>query len=226
MEKDVLTDNISWITVDGKEKLATKNYVPGNNVYGEHLQLLGTVEFRVWDPFRSKLSASIINGLAKIPFHAGSSVLYLGSSTGTTPSHVSDIVDKSGLLFCVEISSRVARDFIDNVATLRDNVIPIIEDARNIHAYTSIFRKIDSVYCDIAQPDQTDIAIKNCRRFLNLGGQLLLVIKSRSIDVTKSPQQIYKEEISKLESNNFSINQMINLHPFDKDHALVSAIMN
>ena len=222
---DDLPDNVDWIEVAGKEKLATKNYVPGNSVYGEHLQRSSNSEFRIWDPYRSKLAASIINGLKNIPINSGSTILYLGSSTGTTPSHVSDIVGKTGLLFCVEISSRVARDFIDNVVSFRNNIIPIIADARNTDSYTSIFRNIDSVYCDISQPDQTDIAISNCKTFLASNSQLLLVIKSRSIDTTKEPQSIYKQEISKLESNGFEINQMVDLHPFDKDHVLLLSTM-
>ena len=222
---DDLPDNVDWIEVAGKEKLATKNYVPGNSVYGEHLQRSSNSEFRIWDPYRSKLAASIINGLKNIPINSGSTILYLGSSTGTTPSHVSDIVGKTGLLFCVEISSRVARDFIDNVVSFRNNIIPIIADARNTDSYTSIFRNIDSVYCDISQPDQTDIAILNCKKFLVSNSQLLLVIKSRSIDTTKEPQSIYKQEISKLESNGFEINQMVDLHPFDKDHVLILSTM-
>tara|TARA_B100001750_G_scaffold5700_2_gene4636 strand:- start:444 stop:1127 length:684 start_codon:yes stop_codon:yes gene_type:complete len=222
---DDLPDNVDWIEVAGKEKLATKNYVPGNSVYGEHLQRSSNSEFRIWDPYRSKLAASIINGLKNIPINSGSTILYLGSSTGTTPSHVSDIVGKTGLLFCVEISSRVARDFIDNVVSFRNNIIPIIADARNTDSYTSIFRNIDSVYCDISQPDQTDIAISNCKTFLASNSQLLLVIKSRSIDTTKEPQSIYKQEISKLESNGFEINQMVDLHPFDKDHVLILSTM-
>lgn len=227
MEKvEDLPDNVVWIEVSGKEKLATKNYVPGNNVYGEHLQKLSNTEFRIWDPFRSKLAASIINGLKNVPFKIGSTILYLGSSTGTTSSHVSDIIDKTGLLFCIEISSRVSRDFIDNVVVFRDNIIPIIADARNVNNYTSIFRQIDSVYCDISQPDQTDIAINNCKKFLTNEKKLLLVIKSRSIDVTKSPQQIYKQEINKLETNGFTVDQMVELYPFDKDHALVLATMH
>ena len=220
-----LPDNVDWIEVAGKEKLATKNYVPGNSVYGEHLQKSSTHEFRIWDPYRSKLAACIINGMKNIPFTSGSTILYLGSSTGTTPSHVSDIVGKDGLLFCVEISSRVARDFIDNVVSFRNNIIPIIADAHNIDSYTSIFRNIDSVYCDISQPDQTDIAISNCKEFLSSGSKLLLVIKSRSIDTTKSPKSIYEQEMTKLESSGFDIDQMIDLHPFDKDHVLIMATM-
>jgi len=49
-----------------------------------------------------------------------------------------------------------------------------------------------------------------------------LVIKTRSIDVTKNPKKIIEEEIKKLEQY-FEINQVIDLYPYDKDHAMVVA---
>ncbi len=50
------------------------------------------VEYRVWNPFRSKLAAAILGGVDKIHIKPGSKVLYLGAASGTTVSHVSDIV--------------------------------------------------------------------------------------------------------------------------------------
>ena len=50
------------------------------------------VEYRVWNPFRSKLAAAILGGVDKIHIHPGSKVLYLGAASGTTVSHVADIV--------------------------------------------------------------------------------------------------------------------------------------
>ena len=50
------------------------------------------VEYRVWNPFRSKLAAAILGGIDKIHMKPGSKVLYLGAASGTTVSHVSDIV--------------------------------------------------------------------------------------------------------------------------------------
>ena len=51
---------------------------------------------------------------------------------------------------------------------------------------------------------------------------MFLVIKTRSIDVTKSPKKIIQEEIKKLEVN-FDVLQEIDLEPYDKDHAIVIA---
>jgi len=214
--------NIFWVKTEGEKKLATENLVPGNQVYKEKLILKKGIEYRVWDPFRSKLAASIIKDLEEFPFQEKSSVLYLGVSTGTTISHISDIVGPKGIIFGVEHSSRVARDFLDRVASHRKNIIPVIQDARQPQDYSSVYNKMDIVYCDIAQPDQTEIAISNCKLYLKNDGYLFLVIKTRSIDVTQPPKKIIEEEVKKLRTN-FQILQQIDLHPYDKDHAMIIA---
>ena len=214
--------NIFWIKIDGEKKLATLNLVPGNQVYREKLVKINDEEFRAWDPFRSKLAAAIMNGLAILPIVRKSRVLYLGVSTGTTASHVSDIVGPSGIVFSVEHTSRVARDFLDRVASYRSNIVPILLDARNPKEYFSVYGIVDVVYVDIAQPDQTEIAILNCKTYLKKEGYLMLVIKTRSIDVTKEPQEIVRNEIKKLREN-FEIIQEINLEPYEKDHSIIIA---
>lgn len=215
-------NNFFWVKVDGQEKLATENLVAGNQVYKEKLVNKKGIEYRVWDPFRSKLAAVIMNGLEIFPFKEKSKVLYLGVSTGTTISHISDIVGPGGIIFGVEHSSRVARDFLDRVASYRKNIIPIMQDARQPQQYFSVFGKVDIVYVDIAQPDQTEIAIANCKMYLKNQGYLFLVIKTRSIDVTKAPRKIIENEKKKLQTN-FELEQVIDLMPYDKDHAIVIA---
>ena len=223
-EKSLEEDNQSyfWIKSEGEQKISTENLVPGNQVYKEKLIIKKGIEYRLWDPFRSKLAATIMNGLENFPFKNKTKVLYLGASTGTTVSHVSDIVGPSGLVFAVEHASRVARDFLDRVATHRSNIMPILQDARKPKEYFSVFGKVDVVYVDIAQPDQTKIAIENCDMFLKKEGFFFLVIKTRSIDVTKAPKRIVEEEIKKLREK-FEILESIDLHPYDKDHAMVIA---
>ncbi len=223
-ERSLEEDNQSffWIRSDGERKLATENLVPENQVYKEKLIIKKGIEYRLWDPFRSKLAAAIMNELEYFPFENKSKVLYLGASTGTTVSHISDIVGPSGIVFSVEHASRVARDFLDRVASHRANIIPILQDARKPKEYFSVFGKVDIVYVDIAQPDQTKIAMDNCNMYLKKNGYFFLVIKTRSIDVTKSPKKIIEEETQKLRSS-FEILQSIDLHPYDKDHAMVIA---
>ena len=211
-----------WIQVDGEEKLATVNLVPGNQVYNEKLVQHEGIECRIRNPFRSKLAAAIMNGLEDFPFTEKSDVLYLGVSTGTTISHISDMIGQSGIIFGIEHASRVARDFLDRVASHRKNIVPIIHDARKPEEFFSVYKKVDAVYVDIAQPDQTDIAIENCKLYLKSGGFLFLIIKTRSIDVVKDPKEVIKDEIKKL-GTLFQIKQTIDLHPYDKDHAMVIA---
>jgi fibrillarin-like pre-rRNA processing protein len=205
----------------GRTTLLTKNLTPGKRVYNEELLLKNGVEYRTWDPFRSKLAAAILKGFPDDIIGEGSRVLYLGASTGTTLSHVSDLVGERGLVIGVEFAPRVAREFVERVARNRRNVIPFVSDARDPSKYT--IAKVDVVYCDIAQPDQTEIAVTNCSRLLKEGGALLLVVKARSIDVLKEPDQVYREEQQKLEGAGFKVFSIVELSPFDKDHALIFA---
>ncbi len=206
---------------NGRKALLTRNLAPGKKVYNEDLLIRDGVEFRSWDPFRSKLAAAIIKGLPSSVIGEGFKVLYLGASTGTTVSHVSDIVGPSGLVVGVEFAPRVAREFVEHVARERRNVIPFVADARDPEKYS--VARFDVIYCDIAQPDQTEIAIANCDRLLKSGGVLILVVKARSIDVLKEPKKVFSEEAGKLEKAGFSVRRVIELSPFDKDHALIQA---
>jgi fibrillarin-like pre-rRNA processing protein len=207
-----------------KEKyLATQNLDTGKSVYGEKIIKIDDLEYRIWEPYRSKLAGAIFKNLREHPIKESTSVLYLGASTGTTVSHVSDIVGNKGMVFAVEPSVRVAREFLENVASRRKNVIPILMDARRFLHYYSYYGAVNVVYSDIAQPDQTDIAINNCKCYLKLGGDLLIVIKTRSIDVLTDPKLVTQNEAKKLENNQFQILQIINLEPFDKDHSLIHA---
>jgi fibrillarin-like pre-rRNA processing protein len=205
----------------GRTHLFTKNLVPGKRVYNEQLLVKDGLEYRSRDPFRRKLAAAILKGLPADLIGQGDRVLYLGASTGTTASHVSDLIGAKGLLIGVEFAPRVAREFVEKVARERKNVVPYVADARNPESYA--ISKVDVVYCDIAQPDQTEIAILNCRELLRPLGKLLLVVKARSIDVLKRPERVFEEESRKLQRVGFKVRKVIDLDPFDRDHALIFA---
>lgn len=215
---------IKWVVVEGQKQIASLNLIKGITVYGEKLIKYKGEEYRLWDPYRSKLSGALKKGLKTLPILNGMKVLYLGASTGTTVSHISDIVGMNGIVYAVEPAARVARELIQNVASKRKNVIPIIEDARKPHSYFSVFGNVDIIYCDVAQPDQTDIAIANCKVYLKPNGIILLIVKTRSIDVVTDPKQVISQESKKLKDNGFYIEQIINLEPFDKDHGLIYGI--
>src|SRR5438876_9451607 len=210
-------EGIFWI---GK-KLATINLTPGQKVYGEELVKSGNHEYRVWDIWRSKPAAAIFKGLKVFPITKGMKILYLGIASGTTGTHFSDIVEKEGIIYGVEISERVLRELIPR-AEKRGNIIPILADSRKEETYENIvMEQIDCVYCDVADPQEVEIFIRNCEKFLKHKGSGMMAIKSRSIDVIKDPKIIYKETIKKLEEKNFKILDFLTLDPYDKDHAFV-----
>ncbi len=207
---------------DGSVRLATKNLVPGQRVYGERLFHWEGIEYREWNAYRSKLCAALWNGLEELPVKEGDRVLYLGAATGTTASHVSDIVGPKGRVYGVEFAPRVMREFV-LVAEIRRNLYPILGDARKPHEYRHIVEAVDGVYADVAQPEQASLVADNADFFLKDGGWLLLAIKARSIDVTKEPSEVYKREINTLRERGFEIVDVVHLEPYDKDHAMVYA---
>jgi fibrillarin-like pre-rRNA processing protein len=215
------------ILEEGAQRLATKNLSPGRNVYGERLVRFDGAEYRVWDAFRSKLAAAILKGLNTVPIKPGHTVLYLGAASGTTVSHVSDILGEKGHVYCVEFASRSIRDLVDNVCNYRLNMSPILEDARFPEKYAMfITKKVDDVYCDIAQSEQAKILADNDELFLKNSGWIMLAVKAQSIDVTKEPSEIYKREIKVLEKRGFRTEQTVYLEPYDKAHAMIVAQSN
>ena len=215
---------IYWISVEnGNRKLGTKNMVPGYSVYGERLVRFKGEEYRLWDPFRSKLAAAIINGLDKVPICPKQKVLYLGAASGTTASHISDIVGEDGQVYCVEFASRSLRDLVNNVCASRYNMVPILADARLPETYSRMVERVDNIYCDVAQPEQARILADNSDMFLTEMGGILLAIKAQSIDVTKEPAVVFKNEIALLEARGFRVSNVVDLELFDKAHVMVVA---
>ena len=215
---------IYWaILEDGTKRLATRNLTPGRTVYGERLITFKGIEYRIWDPYRSKLAAAILKGLKAVPIKPGNKVLYLGAASGTTASHVSDIVGENGHVYCVEFSARAIRELVNNVCAYRSNMSPILEDARLPERYSMLVEKVDNIYCDIAQPEQAKILADNAVLYLKRDGEIMLAIKAQSIDVTKEPSEVYKREIETLKTRNFKIKEVIHLEPYDKAHAMIVA---
>ncbi|MBS7659825.1 fibrillarin-like rRNA/tRNA 2'-O-methyltransferase, partial [Candidatus Bathyarchaeota archaeon] len=129
---------------DGSYRLATRNLAPGRSVYGEKLIKYEGVEYRLWDAFRSKLAAAILKDIKVVPINPGDQVLYLGAASGTTASHVSDIVGEKGYVYCVEFAPRAVRELVNNVCPYRLNMIPILEDARFPERYVMFVKgKVD-----------------------------------------------------------------------------------
>jgi fibrillarin-like pre-rRNA processing protein len=196
-------------------RLLTLNLVKGEKVYGEDLHGIKGKEYRSWNPYRSKLAAAIKKGLESLPISAGAKVLYLGAATGTTVSHVSDIVGGKGEVYAVEFSPHSMKKLIQ-LCEKRQNIIPILADARNVGEYAEA-GMVDVIYEDVAHPDQAEILLRNGERFLEKGGWAMIAIKSQSIDVTRKPSEIYREVEAGL-SGMFEVVQRVSLEPYEMGH--------
>lgn len=198
----------------------TKNLIPGEAVYGEKLSQDGL--YRQCSIKKSKLAAALAKGLKQVPLKKGDVVLYLGASTGTTVSHISDIVDKQGLIFAVEISFFMLRRLVF-LAEKRKNIAPILADANHPETYMPMICEVDFLYQDIAQKNQVEIFLKNLQ-FLKQGKQAILCVKAKSIDITAKPEKIYEQVRKQLEKekqeNQLKIHWQKQLDPYDKDHCM------
>jgi len=210
----------------GKEDaLVTYNMVPGEGVYGEKRVSVedaekGKIEYRVWNPFRSKLAAAILGGVDKIHMAPGSKVLYLGAASGTSVSHVSDVVGPEGMVYAVEFSHRSGRDLI-NMSKKRTNVVPIIEDARHPHKYRMLVPMVDTIFADVAQPDQARIVAINAQYFLKTGGNFVISIKANCIDSTAEAEAVFAGEVKKMQAEKMKPQEQVTLEPYERDHAVV-----
>ncbi|MBW2988829.1 fibrillarin-like rRNA/tRNA 2'-O-methyltransferase [Candidatus Woesearchaeota archaeon] len=203
---------------DSRKRLYTSSLVPGKKVYDERLVSEDNAEYREWNPRRSKLAAAIMKGCQNIFMRKNDVVLYLGCSTGTTVSHVSDIVGKEGMVFALDFAPRVMREMAF-VCEDRKNIAPILADANKPESYAGRVCAADILYQDIAQRDQVEIFLKNVKMFLKKGGCCLLAVKARSIDVTKKPKAVFSEIRQKLEKEMVIIDYRT-LEPFEKDHCM------
>mmetsp|Transcript_96382 Transcript_96382/g.241650 ORF Transcript_96382/g.241650 Transcript_96382/m.241650 type:complete len:293 (+) Transcript_96382:71-949(+) len=211
------------------DSLVTKNMAPGESVYGEKRLVAESedkeekIEYRVWNPFRSKLGAGIVGGVGVMPIKPGSKVLYLGGASGTTVSHVSDMIGPEGVVYAVEFSHRSGRD-LTNMAKRRTNVVPIVEDARQPQRYRMLIGMVDVIFSDVAQPDQARIVTHNASFFLKNDGYILISIKASCVDSTASPEAVFAAEVDKLRKDGCKPKEQLTLEPYHRDHALVVAI--
>ncbi len=220
VKEDQKFRNLFWI-LDGKKQLATKSIAPGHRVYDEIVRQIKGEEYRIWNSYRSKLAAAIYKGLKNFPFRRGTKVLYLGIASGTTASHVSDVIEDDGIIFGVEIAHRVLRDLL-GVAEVRRNIVPIMESARRPQSYSWIVSEVDVVYEDVAQPDQASILVKNADIFLRKGGVAMIAVKASSIDVTLPPKKVYRlVEKEVTSTGRYKLLETVDLSPYDPKHAMM-----
>ncbi|PSP78686.1 fibrillin [Halobacteriales archaeon QS_4_69_225] len=193
---------------DGEAALATR----GPPAYGEPTD----GEWRRWDPRRSKLGAMLERGV-ETGLEGGETVLYLGAAAGTTVGHVADF---AGPTYAVEFAARPTRDLL-SAADDRENLFPLLKDARKPETYAHVVEPVDVVVQDVATRGQARVALAN-RRFLRDDGRLLLSVKARSEDVTGDPEAVFDEAVGTL-SEGYEIRERRRLEPFHDDHLGVVA---
>lgn len=216
----------------GKEDLlVTRNIAPGESVYGEKRITIDEpakeegapptkIEYRVWNPFRSKLAAGIMGGIDELGIAPGKKVLYLGAASGTSVSHVADVVGPEGMVYAVEFSHRPGRELI-SMAKKRPNVIPIIDDARHPQKYRMLIGMVDAVFADVAQPDQARIIALNSHLFLKDQGTVVISIKANCIDSTVDAETVFAREVQKLREERIKPLEQLTLEPYERDHCVV-----
>jgi len=205
--RGVFTDRRRYFTI---------NATPGENVYGETLKKVRGREFRQWNPYRSKLAAVLHKGCRSFPLMKGSNVIYLGAASGTTASHVSDLVG-DGKVWCVEFSPRSFRDLV-GLCEKRKNMYPVLADANFPKTYEVFVDAPDILYQDVSQKNQVQIFMRNFEHFFPKGGVGWLMLKTRSIEVREKPINVFRWSRHILEDSGYRVVESLDLAPFQKDH--------
>jgi fibrillarin-like pre-rRNA processing protein len=200
--------------LNGKFYTQSRNRTP---VYGEDTINVKGKWYREWDPKRSKLSAAMRKKLRAFPFNKGTSCLYLGASTGTTVSHLSDILE-GGRIYAVEKAYEPFSKLL-SLSEARKNIYPILEDAFRVERYSFFIDRPDVIYQDIAQRNQVQIFNQVSGNFKSIDHGLL-VVKIRAISSRMKKEDILKSQIEKLE--NFRVDQVIPLEPYSIDNYMIS----
>ena len=196
--------------------LYTANADPGHRVYGEDLRVEGGVEYRRWDPFRSKLAAFLLKLRDARPWDRPKAVLYLGGAHGTTVSHLSDALPEAEI-FVVEKSPIVFAPLLA-LARRRENIWPILADAQLPERYAADVGLVDFLYQDVAQRTQAAIFAENARVALAPRGTGLLMLKVRSITQSRPAARIAGEARNVLSRAGLGVRTATDLGPFSREH--------
>ncbi|MCI4339714.1 MAG: fibrillarin-like rRNA/tRNA 2'-O-methyltransferase [Thermoplasmata archaeon] len=200
--------------------LYTTNLTPGLRAYGEDLRNERGIEFRRWDPFRSKLAAFLLKGATEAPWAGARRVLYLGGAHGTTVSHLSDLLPGAEI-FVVEKSPVVFAPLLA-LSRTRPNLYPILADAQLPERYSADVGPVDLLYQDIAQRGQAQIFGENADACLAPGGAGLLMLKVRSVTQSRSAGSVVDESRRELARHGLTVRATRDLAPFTREHVALT----
>ena len=219
VKRDPKYRGVFWVKGRKKWLPATLNLTPGVKFYEERVLNVGGKEYRLWNPSKSKPAIALIKGSKHFKIKPGDHLLYLGIASGTTASHFSDIIGVSGLIYGVDVSQRSVRRLL-KACSVRKNIIPLLEDASRPEEYRYMIDKVDGIYCDVSQPNQTEILLRNCSYYLNSRGYVMMAVKASSIDATLPPKKVFNAERKKLEDFGLNIQEEILLAPYARKHIM------
>ena len=179
---------LAWVIRKEGRTLWTRNAVKGISVRDERRKKDSRIEWRHWEPQKSKVAACLLKTKldpSELIPEVGSTCLYLGASSGTTVSHIHDHVCGSGnhhngQIVSVEISPRMMRD-LSKLSELRPGLIPVLGDARKPTVISPYLRdKVDWIHQDISVAEQTKSFLNISEIFLKPKGIGLLSLKAAS----------------------------------------------
>jgi fibrillarin-like pre-rRNA processing protein len=218
-ERHPNSPNLRRRAEEGRFSLWTVALADGGPVYGERILERSDAALRRFDPSRSKLSAALLKADDLPPPAPEQTWLYLGAATGTTASHLADLVGRSGRVYAVEKS---VRSFVRLVALAEryPNLFPVLADARRPEEYLGLVPPVDGLYADIAQPDQVAIVRANAREFLRAGGRLYLALKTASMGRERTAEEHARDATDALRAD-FTVRAPVSLEPFHRRHFMV-----
>ena len=189
-------------------------------VYGERWTEVAGQRLRQFEPGRSKLAAAIVRGWAGDVPAPGQRWLYLGAASGTTASHVADLVGPEGRVYAVERSVRPFARLL-TLAERWPNLRPIFGDAREPREYAALVPPADGLYADIAQPDQLAIVLANAELLLSGdGARLLVALKTPSMGRGRSATG-HRDASEGVLADRVALAPSVSLEPFHRGHFMV-----
>lgn len=219
-ERDRRSPRLLRRRIGGRIELWTEAVGGPPSVYGERWSELSGAALRSFEPPRSKLSAGIAADWEGPLPRPGERWLYLGAASGTTASHVADLVGPSGRVYAVERSLRPFARLLA-LAERWPSLSPILADAREPERYVDLVPPVHGLYADVAQPDQVEIVRRNADLFLGAPGAALVVaLKTASMGRERSAPR-HREAAEEELSGFVDLSPAVRLDPFHKAHYLV-----
>lgn len=152
--------------------------------------------FRIWDPFKNALSASIVCGLELIPINRNSSLLCIGDFEPISYLNLLDLVENKQKIFCL---------------TKKSSAIFQEENLFQVNNFNEITQKFSVVY--IENYEYSNKLIQNIKNsFLTSDGYLIITLLKSSIN--------FDENFKNL-AHDFQIIQELNIESYFRNTSLL-----